>query len=203
MDFYRESNRAKLRQALRSLPTYQPPAELWTRIEAQLTQQQEWQARLRELPSHRPPDGIWEAIEHQLHRPEPRIERILRLGRRFWPAAAIITGLCCCIWWLTKEPYPKISLRVGTEWHTAPEIPAEDDNVDMTFATLLAEAQQSPVSESALVQRLQREYEELSQAQEEVRTMLQRYGKAADLLKTWARLERERSQVIKQLAQLI
>lgn len=199
MDFDREHHHSTLTQALRSLPSYEPPARVWDSLEQQLTGQQHLQDQLCQLPTYQPPTRVWDAIENELQQ-SAKPQQVIGRRRRFWPAAALLAGLCLGLWWLSQPSTTHTRIEYSTAWQTV-ALPATDTgDTDATFTSLLAAAERSPVSDRAAVQQLRQEYEEITAARREVQTILQRYGTAEDLLKTLARLERERAQIIKKLA---
>lgn len=202
MEEYRENNKETLARGLQKLSRYEAPAAVWSELASKLDQQKVMRTALAELPQYPAPAGVWEELEQRLEQTRPRNPiRRLRNNTRVWAAAAALTGIVLCAWWLTKAESParttivyavetQLQLPVAEDWK------AEDD----IFEMILQRVDHSPVADDEIVNRLKMEFEELTTARTEVETMLQRYGQDEGLLKEVARIERERSDVIKELA---
>jgi len=199
---YQEKNRKTLLKAVQFLPDYPAPKQIWDRIEPQLEQQDRLHTAVRELPRYNAPRKVWEQIEKTLDR-QPRrpaiYRRILRVSS--WGVAAMVAGLACCIWWIvSSEPAAVTTIAYTQEVLAAPAADADWQAEDQTFEMVIQQINSSPILEEGAVKRLKLEYTELTDARKEVEGMLGRYGNDTSLLQEIARIERERSRVIKQLA---
>ncbi|MCB0634696.1 MAG: hypothetical protein R2824_06640 [Saprospiraceae bacterium] len=205
MENYQEKNREVLLEGIRSLPKYEPPIDLWNAIEIQLENREHYQRAINTLPQYSAPTKVWEQLEIALDKanPQSRSTPIRRLfSRRYqWAAAAVAGGLIICAWLLFQaDPAATTSIVYSEERLTAPPVEMDWGNEESSFAMVLQQVDQSPVADPHTIQRLKMEYHELTDAREEVAQMIQRYGEDADMLKEIARIERERSKVIKELA---
>ena len=64
-----EHNRHTLENALQQLPQYDPPASLWSQIEAVLEENGAATGlsdALKQLPAYPPPPQVWQAVEQAL-----------------------------------------------------------------------------------------------------------------------------------------
>ncbi|PHN06389.1 hypothetical protein [Flavilitoribacter nigricans] len=202
MEEYLEKNKSILTEAIARLPVHRPPTLLWKEIEGQLEQRDNQQAALRNLPQHAAPPQVWEQIEQLLDQPQaqPAVFRVLR-GARPWIAAATLCGLALGTWWFLDTDVPaKTSIAYAEEQQIRAEFAVDWDDEAAQIAMVLEQVETSPVADPQAVQRLKLEFDELTDARTEVEDMLKRYGEDESLLKEVARIERERSQVIKELA---
>jgi hypothetical protein len=204
MKEYQEKNKDSLSEAIAGLPRHSPPADLWVGIETRLEQQHNLQTALAGLPRHQPPVSVWEQVERELDssrgRKQPRSYRILRKARP-WVAAATLCGLAFGAWWFLEAETPaRTSIAYSEEVQMRVSFTADWNDEQDQIAFVMEQVDQSPVADPREVKRLKSEYEELIDARNEVEDMLKRYGNDENLLKEVARIERERSQVIKELA---
>jgi hypothetical protein len=206
MDRYQEKNRKTLIEGVRSLPLHSPPPGLWNNIETQLDNRMRFQQAIDDLPQYAPPSRVWEQLEAALDQPAAgskslRIRRLISKPYRWAAVAAVACGLIAGVWLLfPADPAPLTSIVYSEETLTAPPVSSDWNTEESSFALVLQQVDQSPVADANTVQRLKLEYHELTDARQEVEDMMQRYGKDADLLKEVARIERERTKVIKELA---
>jgi hypothetical protein len=204
MKEYLEKNKDTLIKAVAGLPVYPPPSHVWAGIERGLEQQEHLQRALANLPQHAAPAAIWDNIEQALDKPQQRprssLYRALRAYRP-WIAAASLCGLAIGGWWLVdSESAPTTTIAFAEEVQMRANFAIDWNDEEEEIATVIARVEQSPLADPQVVTRLKREYHELNDARSEVEEMLKRYGQDEHLLKEVARIERERSQVIKELA---
>lgn len=207
MEEYLEKNKATLSRAIAELPRYAPPSDAWRSIEKGLENEERMQNALRNLPQHAPPPAVWNEIEQQLDTPQtskrPFPYRVLR-GARPWIAAATLCGLALGTWWfMNAEPSEKMTIAVSEEVQMQVSFAADWNDEEEQIAFVIEKVEQSPIADPLEVRRLKSEYNELTDARAEVEDMLNRYGQDETLLKEVARIERQRSQVIKELANWI
>ena len=103
----KELNHNTLHEALRTLPTYEPPLALWDDIELALDSEDALAESVQQLPQYDPPDAVWQHLEAQLDAAAPqktvRLAPALRpLRRRQWWAAAAAVALLVAAWWLLR-----------------------------------------------------------------------------------------------------
>lgn len=204
MEAYLEKNKDTLSKAIADLPGYTPPANIWMAIDASLERQESIQTALHNLPQHRPPTVVWDQIEQQLDAAKPQKRpftyRMLR-GARPWIAAATLCGLALGTWWyLEAEPPAITTIAYSEEVQMQASFAADWNDEEEQIAFVIQKAERSPVADPQEVKRLKSEYNELTDARAEVEDMLNRYGEDESLLKEVARIERQRSQVIRELA---
>lgn len=204
MKEYLEKNKDTLRKAVAGLPVYQPPREVWEGINHGLEQHGYQQNALRNLPQHAAPSFVWENIEQALDVPpqssRPFLFRALRTYRPLLAAASLF-GLAFGVWWLVNLESPATtSVAFSEEIQMRADFALDWNDEEEEIATVIARVERSPLADPQVVKRLKLEYHELNDARSEVEEMLKRYGQDENLLKEVARIERERSQVIKELA---
>lgn len=204
MKEYVEKNKDTLNEAIADLPTYQPPQYAWEGIERSLDRLGNMQQALLHLPQHAAPSNIWKNIEQALDAPQqlprPTVHRTLSRLKP-WIAAATLCGLALGAWWfMDNEQASKTTIAYSEEVQMQINFAMDWEEEDETIEAVMTQAEQSPVADPQVIKRLKLEYHELNDARTEVEEMLKRYGQDDQLLKEVARIERERSQVIKELA---
>lgn len=204
MDMYQEKNRDALVKGIRALPSYAPQEGLWDSIESKLEGQARFVLAVQELPQYTPPASVWQQLEADLEQKATPSRPIRRLwGKAYrWTAAAAVAGilvLCARLFISTDQP-ARTSFYYTEETLTAPSVENDWNAEQSSFTLVLQQVDRSTVADPNTVQRLKLEYYELTDAREEVEQMMQRYGEDVDLLQEIARIERERTKVIKELA---
>ena len=195
----KEKNRHTLRHALDRLPDHTPPADAWGGIERALTP-----GLAERLPSYQPPPSVWNGLSKELARPqvpsEGGRERILGPARRLPAkrlaiAASLLFLLALGYGWWPGDSGPAISYA-----HTQEVAPAgtepDWDREEASFSDVLN--QLATVDEPEL-NTLRMELTELTEAKEEVKTMLVTYGEDPAVVRQLAEIERDRSDVYRRI----
>ncbi len=207
----KELNHNTLHEALQALPDYEPPLALWDDIELALDSEDTLAESVQALPQYEPPDAVWQHLEAQLEVAEPRkvtrLEPLRPLRRQQWWAAAAAIALLVVAWWLLRPTASEGELvavqitqeTVNTEVQaTAHE--AEDAGFDLV-ATLCES--KAPVCEEPDFKLLKSELDDLTLAKNDLRTALGQYGDDPDMAAQLVQIERERSEVLRQMMQMI
>jgi hypothetical protein len=193
-----DMNEQNLHKAIQQLPTYAPSDQLWSWIEAELVLGE----AVQELPTYAPSDELWSRIENEL--PQTANVRRLRPIRVLQAAAAAIAILLIVTFWWQQNaaPQEEIISSIAVE---NPALLAADWNEDeAAFARINSLCEQHPFwCETASVQELKAELEELSTAKGAVLQQMQKYGTQARLVHQVKHIEQERSQVLQALVQEI
>lgn len=200
-----EKNRATLVRAIAQLRTYTPGAGAWARIEARLANPgevdvAELKLAVQRLPGYAPPPAVWNEINRTLD--DDRAARRVVLTRRRW-AMRIAAGLAILLtagWWLLRESPPKVSIAYRQETVMQFNIVPDWDTEADAFQHL--EGQLAAVNDPQL-NNLRLEMEELTSAKEEVEAMLNNYGQDPQLIRQLSEIERERSELYRQIIELI
>lgn len=199
-----EKNRNSLRQALQQLPSYTPPADMWERvvdnIDRPVVDESPLVEAVRSLPGHTPPSGVWNALARHLDDERGAKIRQLRTRRQWMTAAAAVALVLGVAWWVFREPPPKISIQYAQETVQQFQLDIDWDADTDIFAQL--EQQLSSVN-NPTVNKLKVEYEELSLARKDVESMLKSYGQDPQLVRKMADIERERTDIYRQIIALI
>lgn len=207
-----ELNHNTLRDALHALPAYDPPFGLWDEIELALDADDALTESVRALPQHEPPDALWQCLEARLDAAEVqktvRMEPALRplRQRQWWWAAAAAVALFAAAWWLLRPTAESEQMAVqisqetvNTEVQAAAQ-EAEDEGFELV-ATLCES--KAPVCEEPDFKALKTELDDLTAAKAELRTALGQYGDDPALAAQLVQIERERSDVLRQMIQMI
>jgi hypothetical protein len=196
-----EHNRDSLKKALQQLRSYDPPAHNWARIGKSLSQpvaqdEQVLQDAVHQLSAYTPPTKVWNHLSKELD--EVRTHKHSRVVRRRqilqWAAALAL--LLSTTYIAMREPGPSVTTIYGEETvlQFTPDI--DWDGEQALFAQL---EEQLENIDDPFLNRLRFEYEELSEAYESVTAMLKSYGHDPQLIRQMADIERERSDIYRQI----
>ncbi|MDX1943712.1 MAG: hypothetical protein SFU99_24305 [Saprospiraceae bacterium] len=199
-----ENNYEILQNAIKRLPQYAPNISVWDAIEHQLDidqSQEQLQSAIHDLPSYAPPAALWERIEENLDK-----KPALRISRGVWlsAAAAILLAVVSLVVWLNQTPEPTEMVQMQYAQAETHPIKADWDEEDAVIQNIAdAYAQRSDFLKNTGNENLLLDLKELNQAKAEIKTMMQKYGQDAQLVRSIAEIERERSEVVKKMAQEI
>lgn len=196
-----ELNYQTLRNAIERLPTFAPPREVWDAVDRTLTSEETLENAIEQLPTYAPPAFVWERVEAELNKPA----KIRRL-RPVWlsaAAAALVVLTLGTYFWLTQDSASVEQVQVVFAEAEQPvnilKIDWDEDESVMK-EVVDAFAQKASFVQEPENQSLLSEWEELNEAKAEIKTMLTKYGNDADLVRTIAEIERQRSAIVKQMA---
>lgn len=201
-----EKNRDTLRQAISALAQKSAPENNWEGIAERLDELHQFDqisAAARQLPKLTAPVASWQHIDQQLNAPSAPVRR---LWGRPWPAAAAaITMVLIAAWFLwPQESTSSVKVAVRSETLNASLLNADwgTDEAAFTEVTALYRKHQktfpSPTGRDWLA-----ELKELDAAHSELKKAINTFGRDAILLNQLADIERERSAILKQMAQQI
>lgn len=197
----KEINRKALIEALSSLPQYDPPASVWERIDSRMAADELLHGKPMRpgvLPEYDPPETLWSVIEERLH---PSM-RMLRLARRWWPAAAAAAFVLIAIrlWMPTDAPADDVSITYHTET-VDPLLVGHDWNEDEEAFTQFFELcqQRRYICEQPAFQQLRAELEELTLAKQALQQAMGNYGATPHMIHQMKKIELERTDLLKKL----
>lgn len=200
-----EKNRNALNKALRQMKGYDPPANLWDNIEKDLAKDTpEDEATLgdaiRRLPEYAPPAQVWNSLAKSLDQ-EKQAKRIsLKTRMRYMSIAASLALVLGTAFWLMQEPGPSITKQYAEENMQQFDIEIDWLEDEGSFDKL---SEQLAQLNDPTLNKLQIELKELSSARNDVEQMLKSYGKDPKLLNQLGDIERSRSDIYRQIIDLI
>ncbi len=202
-----EINRRTLKSALRKLPAYDPPDMVWDHI-AESLHENPLHAAIGNLPQYGPPAEVWEGIENKLEGETRAGAKVKRLSTKAWfSAAAAIALLLVAIFWLLPNNAgsdPEVSLSYSQENMLLSRPMQEPEEMENYFSQILQVFEEQPFMKDLVdYERLRGELDELNEARNALQGALERYGEDADLVRQLSRLERDRSDILKELAAAI
>ena len=202
----KEFNRDSLRRALDRLPQYDPEPGSWAMIERGLRGAGEPSSPSatglqQRLPQYSPPPSVWNQLNEQLSRTGTGgghgLPRYRRLPAGLWRAAAAIALLVGAFaLYQTFDRGPEISYSYRKETNFEPTFVADWRTEEPQFQSLTEEIADS---DNPAVNRLRGELEELTSARGDIEAMLDNYGHDPQLVRQLGEIERERSEVYRQL----
>lgn len=210
----KELNYKILRAALDHLPVHEAPAGIWTTLEAALDLDEQIATDLPNLPEHTPPPAIWAHIEARLDATEDVSSTTRRkpgysLRPVLWPyAAAAALALLLAAWWFWSpagsSSTGNAAIAVTQEVVDDQLLDANRETEDEAFALVQALCRQpATVCAEPEFQALKTELDELSSAKATLKTALGNFGDDPELHAQLARIERERSELLRQMMSMI
>lgn len=201
-----EKNRNSLKDALGRMQTYSPADNLWSSLEGKLDEPADEQddtpleMAIEKLPGHTPPTQVWNQLNRKLD--ETQSAQIVRLQqRRRWliiaASMALVIGAAA---WVFREPPPKVTFQYAEETIQRFGVDIDWRLEGDTFAQL---EEFMDNTNDPTINKLRVEYEELSSARNDVEEMLRSYGQDPQLVRQMADIERERTDVYRQIIELI
>lgn len=209
-----ELNYTTLREALDRLPEYAAPEGIWESLEPALDMDEQLAAGIPGLPVYAPPASIWSQIEAQLDTPDtgtvparrPRTF-FLRPAAIWSYSAAAALALLLAAWWFWRPadaPMTGVKMAVTQEVVDDQLLDANREAEDDAFA-LVQQLCRNPstVCSEPEFQSLKTELDELTSAKSALKSALGNYGDDPELHAQLARIERERSQLLRQMMSMI
>lgn len=202
-----EDKQEELEEAIQTLPEYEPSTSLWDNIEHELTKaesEESLQKAIKALPEYEPIDTVWDTIEVELNKDKKASAKIIAFPtwKRFAAAAAMIGFILTASWLYfnsnntnyiyTQEMVDESTLEV--EWE------ADEQDFQAILAVCL---ERKYVCEQPAFLNLKSELQELNEAKEELKTVLENYGKDPKLIQQLTKIEHQRSDVLKKMVVLI
>jgi len=193
-----EHNHATLAKAIKELPAYAPPVSVWDRIEPEL----DLQEGIQNLPEHSPPAMVWEAIATELET-QDTVSKVKQLNprRAYWAAAASVAVLLVAALYL----WPNFQKGENIVYEsTVVEgtfvFQANWDEDDQMLHLAVEQYRNDPLAQqNEDYDQYLKEWEELNAAKAEIKTMMERYGKDSRLVRQLGSIERERTEVVKEM----
>lgn len=200
-----EKNRNSLNDALGRMRNYDAPADLWSKIEEGVNEPGKvddlpLQEAVEQLPLHSPPVDVWNQLNKTLDNTK-EAKRVQLGRRRQWLAlAAAVAMVLSAAAWVFREPPPTVTFQYAEETLQQFRLDIDWRLDEDTFAQL--EDHLNKTNDPSL-NKLRLEYEELSSARVDVEDMLMSYGQDPQLVRQMADIERERTDIYRQIIELI
>jgi hypothetical protein len=196
-----------LRRAVRGLPEYSPPTDVWLDIENMLNREDREQRKLQEalslLPSYEAPPMVWQDIVTALEQ-KPQQAKVFSITRLAIAAASVGFIATVGLWWYAMQrPSETLSYSFKTEkiddavLNHNQNINSEDEQAFEMVNQICAE--KTFVCEQPQVQKLRNELDELNKAQTDLKDAIGLYGTDEDLQQQLLHVEQERTEVLKKI----
>ncbi len=204
----KEKNKKSLDDALRNLPEYNPEFGLWDKIDAGLNQakaDEVLQSAIAHLPTYEPDESVWNTIEKAL----PKSARIRRLNWLRAAAACIVLvvgiGLANYLQGEIVEPLADAQISYSEEKIVLVQndfANIDDDSEAFSFV-LRACQKQIPTCKTPEFVQLKVELKDLDFAKQRLLKNITPYDTDPTHKIQLAKIERERSDVLKKLVAMI
>lgn len=186
------------------MPSYQPPAQVWERIDKSLALPAEAEWKL--LPEYLPPESVWDQIESGLSTKQKTPVRSLPI-RRLLPWATGIAATMAGLFWLF-QPFRSVgstgegvvSISYSREIVDASLLQRDWEQDENAFDMINRLCAASAFTcNNPDMQSLQAELDELTEAKISLEEALGKYGTDIDLIGRLTEIERQRTALLKQI----
>lgn len=196
----------QLGETVQKLPDYDPPTMIWDAIDKKLDiaeAEQPLQTILKELPTYEPPSLVWDSIEAQL--PPVKEAKVIKLTWRRWVAAAAMVGVMLLAGiFVFNQNNETVTIAYSEEVRNTEALKPDWYEDEDAFETILAICKtQTFTCEEPLFKSLKVELEELNEARTALEEVMGDYGQDNNLMKQLARIEHQRSDVLKEMVKMI
>lgn len=209
----KELNYKTLRESLDQLPEYEAPAAIWSTLETALETEEKIATDLPKLPVYTPPPALWNRIEAELENlpaeNTPQRGKSIRFSPAFLPySIAAAMALLLATWWFWKPagaPAAGVTIAISLEVVDDQLLNANRESEDKAFA-LVQELCRNPSTGACTepeFQTLKNELDELTSAKAALKDALGEFGDDPELHAQLARIERERSDLLRQMMAMI
>lgn len=193
-----EYNHQTLQAAIANLPVYAPDYLIWEALQSELDEARQLKPAIDALPLYAPPPQVWEHIESDLDKKPRRL--IFLKNWRYAVAAAALIGLAfIAVWRQQRLEKETVQFAYTTIESNFTAVANDWDSEEAVFQEI-AEAYRQKSDLYQNKGRLLMELEELDEAKQEVKQMMNKYGVDAQLIKQIAEIERQRTAVLKKMA---
>ena len=198
-----EINKKTLIEALSSLREHEPPDDIWDNVNMELKLGLDEffpKEALYDLPEYDPPTQVWSGIVRELwHQGHPKI---VKLNWRKPLAIAASLALLLTAYFLIKEVDPplEISLKYSSEKVDDALLKKDwkDDEEAFEIYHELCTTKKY-ICEHPEFQMLQQEFDELSEAMNEIELAIGDFGTNTDLIVQIKEIELERTDIFKKM----
>ncbi len=202
-----EYNRKTLIEALSTLREYDPPEELWSRIESAREQYDEGglpRSLVRQLNQYDPPEQLWNGIAEQLDKGA----KVRYLGWKSAVAVAASVALVLLLNWQREHRHSLSADSISITYSEEEIDPLlnlrdweEDESVFQEYRSLCE--MKKFICERPEFQQIQSELDELSQARNNLRDMINGYNTDPQLILQIKEIELERTDLLKKIMAML
>jgi hypothetical protein len=196
-----------LRRAIRALPEYSPPTDVWLDIENMLNHEDKEQHKLQNalslLPHYEAPPMVWQHIEIMLEQ-KPLQAKVFSITRLAIAAASLGFIATVGLWWYAvQRPSESLSYSFRVEQvedavlNRNQNINSEDEKAFDMVNQICAE--KTFVCEQPEIQKLRNELDELNKAHTDLKDAIGLYGTDTDLQQQLLHVEQERTEILKKI----
>lgn len=201
----KESNKQTLTNALKKLPDYQPEAKAWMDIQQGL-KDQVLQKSILQLPNYQAPafeSGLKQAIIYQPTHDKTSIFKMPRLSLKLTAAVCLFTLSFYGIFtYLLPNFQMNGNQMIVAESVEQLSIPEASTNADFEELIMLCKTG-NYVCETGDFTSLTSDYQDLDAAQTELKHAMETYGENVNLLQQFNAIERQKAEILNELATYI
>ncbi len=202
-----DKNQHIVRDALKQLPTYQPPEQLWEKISGALDeelQKKSIKSKLQDLPVHKAPAAVWERIVGALdNKKVPPVKAPATISFiRKWMVAAVTVGVIALagVWYWTTADGEDVSITYSEEVINDNAFVEDWDDDESAFDMVLKKCEMTPADcMSDEFRKLRDELLELNEVKMRLKQAMDFSGKSGELIAKMAKVELKRTQLLKKM----
>lgn len=200
-----EKNKNTLKDALSQMKTYNAPDRLWSNVESNLDNpapatELVLNEAIDKLPQHSPPPLVWNELAKKLDGNQTTKVVQLHKRRRLMGIAAAAAVLLGVAFWTLRESPTTVNMVYSQVTMQQFQLDIDWDADEGSFERI---GDQLAQTNDPLLNNLKVELLELNSARNDVKEMLLSYGQDPNLVTQLGDIERERSDIYRQIIELI
>lgn len=200
-----EKNKHTLKDALEQMKVYDAPGRLWSNLESALdnpapTTEHVLNEAVDQLPQHSPPPSVWNKLTKALDGKKTAKISLFYKRRKLISIAAAAAILLGVAFWTLRESPPTINKVYAQVTMQQFQLDIDWDADEDSFERI---GEQLTQVNDPQLNNLKVELQELNAARNDVKKMLLSYGQDPQLVTQLGDIERERSDIYRQIIELI
>lgn len=204
-----------MNDSLPPLPEFDPRPDLWARIEADLSADEQLSRVVQDLPAFAPKADLWVAIEQEIMQEGPTKIRPLwqrPQTRQLWARLAVAALLVLVGTWLFLRPETTEKERIeyaieqsGTSQQADTNAFPDQSNADRRAEEFINRqcAEDKFVCQRPEVHELRNQLTELTEEQQRIEQQQQVFGDDPALIRAQVKVENQRAEITKELITLL
>lgn len=190
----KEVNKEILQQAIKKMPTYEPPQSVWEQLEVELDYDT-LTVPTEKLPQYNPPDTLWENIAAELPSSQNKWVR-----RKWWVLGFLLVVVVSTIGYFYFKNHTTEKLEITTEEVEVIFASEDWENDDEAFDMILAYCKQAAlVCDNPKFRTLKTDLEELNEASETLKNAIGNFSTESQLIEQLKEIELQRSDILKEM----
>ena len=203
-----------MNDSLPQLPEFDPRPDLWARIEADLSADEQLSRVVQTMPEFAPKTDLWDTIEQELSPAAVKVRPLWQQpqARQLWASLAVAAMLVLVGAWLFLRPESAEKVRIeyaveqsNTNQKADSGAFSDESNADERAEEFINRqcAEDRFVCQRPEVHELRNQLTELSEEQQRIEQQQQVFGDDPALIRAQVKVENQRAEITKELITLL